>query len=614
MRHACICTIALFIAMAISGEWDDTYKGYENRISIKNNENKDILVTECWFRDVSDSGNGGAIYMWHYGNFRVQSSLFQRCSSGRDGGAVWADTNWVDILSSCVTECLSAGDGSVLCCDPDNGNSDCYDDSFLGTVSKASGSVFGTDKVNLQFARVNFTACEAFTRGSAIATRDPTLTFNASHLILLALRGSTPIDSHCGSVLAVSQCNFYENLMSEGGAVLWGDSHGLSLSECIFRNNAGNRLIGMTNTPSASNRFAFTNCVFDADYPSNADLASIGPGCHSNSETVSHEIYGVVGFGECPTNSPTATASHTPTETASHTPSGTPSSLFRPSSPIMYTDAHDLTITLLLSRLLLPTHRQFATRAYHWTGRLFLISRVLPPTRDQSATASFPNSVIWVRSSIMNPSAQFANGSVDFFLESQPLSASVAFDASLCSEVTALVGSQFLPNSNPLSVSFKTCATGVWSASQLANASQGFASAGVGCLGGSQFSRISTAFSASAVIAHSNALSQTKSMAHASPTDDGSREVAISTVLVIVGGALCAVLVVVALALFIRRCRAQRSTYVVSQASDGLFEMTGPSFTESFAANTSSNPVTQLTLTAGTAVDPWINDLDELHR
>jgi hypothetical protein len=379
MKVKLLLAIALFAVAA--ADWDDEYTGsmghlpyYSDCNSFLCGGSDSVLITQCYFRDISWNSDGGAVYVYTYGDFRVEYSLFLRCSSQGSGGAIWGDANWVDLLNSCAVSCSSASDGSVLWCDPDSGNSDCYDDSFVSTFSNGAGSIFATDDANLRFARVNFTSCEAISRGSALATRDSSLTFTADHLILLALSGLTGIDSHCGSVREISQSNFYENSMSEGGAVLWGDSCGLSLSECIFYDNAGNRLIGLNNAPSASNRFAFRKCVFSGDYPTNTALCSIGSDCYSNTATASYVFHGVDGFAECPTNSPTATVSH------SRTPSGTPSLQFGPSPPIQSTASHLRTRASPFSGIFSPTRALWRSPDLNASIAFFAESLKLAPS------------------------------------------------------------------------------------------------------------------------------------------------------------------------------------------------------------------------------------------
>jgi hypothetical protein len=345
--------IAIF-AVAVAG-WDEEYTGPMGRLQYYSDcyalcsGGYDVLITRCYFRDISWNSDGGAVYVYTFGEFRVEYSLFLGCWSQGCGGAIWADVKWVNLLNSCVVSCSSGSDGSVLWCDPDSGNSDCYDDSFVSTFSNGVGSVFATGDVNLRFSRVSFTSCNAVSRGSALATRNSSLTFTADHLILLALSGLTGIDSRCGSVLGISQSNFYENSMSEGGAVLWGNSCGFSLSECIFWDNAGNRLIGLNNAPSASNRFAFTKCVFSGDSPTNTALCIIESDCYSNTATASHIFHGVDGFAECPTSSPTATMS------PRRTLSGTPSLQFGPSPPLQSTASHPRTRAFPFSGIFSPT-------------------------------------------------------------------------------------------------------------------------------------------------------------------------------------------------------------------------------------------------------------------
>jgi hypothetical protein len=316
----CLWIIALF-PVAVISDWNYIDEHWRGRI----NESDDCSpsswfcsipdgrVTRCSFRDISDSGNGGAIYVYTYGNFRIDASLFLRCSSGNCGGAVWADTEWVDILNSCVVGCSAALDGSVLWCVLDDGNNDFYDDSFVSAASSRDGTICVRDDQNLRLDFVNFTQCEAGNSGSAFALMDSGLSFTASHLILLSLQGQTGIESRCGEIQSLSFSNIYGNRMSANGSVLWCQSHGLSVSDCIFRDNDGIRLIGMEIVPSSPNRFTFTNCVFSDDFPLDASICSIGNGCVTKAVTNSWPFHGVIGIAECPTNSPISTATHSPT-------------------------------------------------------------------------------------------------------------------------------------------------------------------------------------------------------------------------------------------------------------------------------------------------------------
>jgi hypothetical protein len=270
--------------VAVISHWDYTGETRTQRISHSDDcthsewfcTPADLRVTGCSFHDISTDGNGGAVYFWSYGDFRVSSSLFVRCSSTAAGGAVWADTEWFDILGSCAVSCSAGVDGSVVYCGPDDGNNDFFDDSFVNDFASRDGTICADDDQPFHFARINFTSCEAVNSGSAFVMRDSSLTFDATNLILLSLRGRSGIESRCGSVRTLSLSNIYDNSMTTSGSVLWSQTHGLSVSQCIFRDNVDNLLIGMTNIPSSSNRFTFSDCVFSDEYPSDTRLSSIG--------------------------------------------------------------------------------------------------------------------------------------------------------------------------------------------------------------------------------------------------------------------------------------------------------------------------------------------------
>jgi hypothetical protein len=226
-----------------------------------NDEKVNVFVARCSFRDLSNDGPGGAIYIDTGANTQINASLFLRCSAADAGGAAYAETDWIHLLYSCVVNC-SARDGSVLWCFFDDEDGDADKDSrlsfnsFVGAHSSRDGTVYGTrddENGNYMFDNVNFTACEASNDGVAFELVKSDLSFNASYLILVSLQGETGIHTLCGALHALSFCNIFGNRMST--SVFWCQTHGLSVSNCIFRENEGNRLIGMGNIPSSSNRF-----------------------------------------------------------------------------------------------------------------------------------------------------------------------------------------------------------------------------------------------------------------------------------------------------------------------------------------------------------------------
>jgi hypothetical protein len=214
--------VALF-AVAIRS--DREYRNQERQGMIDHySEGKPgLLVESCSFKQISYSGEGGAIYFWSHCTCRVTASLFPHCAGGTGG-----------------VDCSASTDRSVLWAEPDdqNRNSDLYDDSFVVCHAGNSGTAFADSSPNFRLARLNFTACEGAKSGSAFTDLHTDGRFQVSYLIFLSLRGVTGIESGCSSVRPLVYGNFYNNSYTDLGNVLSGSTDGLSVHCVIFEFNS----------------------------------------------------------------------------------------------------------------------------------------------------------------------------------------------------------------------------------------------------------------------------------------------------------------------------------------------------------------------------------------
>jgi predicted outer membrane repeat protein len=244
------------------------------------------------------------------GTATIDSCLFISCYCSKSGGAIYANTAWVDLLNSCVTRCSTAMHGSALYAGPDksSSNNNIYYNSFVDGSAADMGTVYVTEDGKINLESVNFTACYAATSGSAITIDHTSPDLNAKYTILRCLSGKTGIDTYCSDRPSIDHCNFYDNWLDQ--AVLHGKQYAMDVDSCIFRNST--KEISITDQKSSS-KFHFTNCVFSGPFPPETAWYTLGDNNQANTTTMSFVIHGIVGQEYCPTNSPTASISQSPT-------------------------------------------------------------------------------------------------------------------------------------------------------------------------------------------------------------------------------------------------------------------------------------------------------------
>jgi hypothetical protein len=115
-------------------------------------------------------------------------------------------------------------------------------------------------------------------------------------LLLFDLTGKTGVDSYSSEPIGLSCVN---------RALLWAHTIGFSVTGGIFRGNT--REIAFEGSPSCP--FRLNNCVFSGDFLAEGGWYSLSGACRENAVTESWAIRGVGDRPECPTNSPTASAS-----------------------------------------------------------------------------------------------------------------------------------------------------------------------------------------------------------------------------------------------------------------------------------------------------------------
>jgi hypothetical protein len=312
-------SLAFFAAFALA-DWNYYGESWRWRINEQNTGlvgdlAPDCLIDRCSFRDLS-ADEGGAIRVNSYGDFRVQFCIFLRCHASSTGGAVWGDTRWIDLLSSCAVDCSSEMHGGVVYGQPeDDANSDIADDSFVSATTNNDGTLFFTEPHNFRLKRLNFTACRAGNTGSAFKVETESARLSVEYLLLLHLTGDTGIDSYCKTLPTVNHCNIYENSVNAEWGVLYCHKYGMNVESCIFFGNS--RDIRMKETPSSEDRFRLRNCVFSGAFPPESEWVTLAEGNFDFSETASFVIVGVPAEPYCPTNSPTGSIRRSPFATPS---------------------------------------------------------------------------------------------------------------------------------------------------------------------------------------------------------------------------------------------------------------------------------------------------------
>jgi hypothetical protein len=277
--------------------------------------------TDCLFEDLSGSANGGAILLGDTDDFSTSASItrttFHRCcatgSGGQRGGAIFSESQELEILQSCVVGCRADLLGGFV----DIWETDCQN-RFTGVSCVACGQPgIGDGTVNcgsnlrLSLDTMNFTNCAAVAEGSALKAGMTNVQFTMVYITCVGNGVGTVIHSSqsSGTASSVSMSNFYDNSAS-GGVLCCSGGIGLSVSDCIFRSSGDPATApapAIVIVGSFSRPFSISKCVFSGAPPS-SEWASLDSANVFDSLTLSHAI----SFSHsllCPTASPTATFS-----------------------------------------------------------------------------------------------------------------------------------------------------------------------------------------------------------------------------------------------------------------------------------------------------------------
>jgi hypothetical protein len=230
-----------------------------------------------------------------------QEFPFRCLRGGRSRGAMFVDPEHMELRNSCMVRCYlttTNSRGSALWNEPDSGNSYIDDSSFLGNYANpkgTEGTVFvdaGTDG-HVAYNRDNFTSCQASNTGAAFKMGDESKSWEAHYLILLDLIGDTGIDSSTKSRQTVDHYNFYDNVrLSSSWGVVYGQTTGMVLDSCIFRNNA--RDLHINSYSWNGHEFQITNSVFSASFQLEIWITR-GGNCYQTSWTMSWNFVGAIG-------------------------------------------------------------------------------------------------------------------------------------------------------------------------------------------------------------------------------------------------------------------------------------------------------------------------------
>jgi hypothetical protein len=168
---------------------------------------------------------------------------------------------------------------------------------------------------------VNFTMDTTPGVGSAIALSGESATLNGLYINIESCSGDTIVHHNDGPLIPIfERSNFYSNVLLSDGGVLFGNSYGMVVRNCIFKGNPSGRdiLIGGTVTT----KFTITGCVFSGGFPNSAYINSSGVNVAS-STTASFSLQFIVtvicSASPCPTASQSLFPDQTPLPTATAT-------------------------------------------------------------------------------------------------------------------------------------------------------------------------------------------------------------------------------------------------------------------------------------------------------
>jgi hypothetical protein len=294
------------------------------------------MVYDSFFSNLHDGWWGGAIYTTSStGALYVDSTTFLKCSVSvwgaySYGGAIYHEGEDFGVSMSCFRETGSDDYATAIHISSARGAKGMVLASCVKCYNmeeNPDATIHDEDGAGCEIVQCNFSECrlvpDAYDGNGVVFLcegQTGTLTFMWSTVLYCV--GSTAIHSYSLYQGQIIQCNFYGNRVQtskEMWAVFYGEKVGMIVTECIFCNNSNIFIL-----ESSKSRVFFTviDCIFDRTISSSA-IYSGNSGNLFNTLTASLDGF-YAWMPDCPTSSPTISASPAKTQTIAEVRSASP--------------------------------------------------------------------------------------------------------------------------------------------------------------------------------------------------------------------------------------------------------------------------------------------------
>jgi hypothetical protein len=299
-----------------------------------------LSVTDSFFANTTGV-EGGALLFFSTAPVSVSSTTFLGCIASAlfsaFGGALDIQSPQIQVSTCCFRETGCDNWGTAvevwqLAADSRSSFSQANFVACFNTYPRASATInIDSTGVNV-YQNLNFTQCRLSVLsdgglGVVLRFSKTAGSLRVYECTVLSCSGVTGIHSFLPSHPQIQYCNFYLNTLTSGQvppAVLYGETSGMSVSNCIFYGNTAELRIEAPGNLSAL-LFSVSGCVFSGDFPVRSiiavDISNLAR-THTNSIALPHfHTY------YCPTASPARSRTVFPTPTRAQTaiqPSMTP--------------------------------------------------------------------------------------------------------------------------------------------------------------------------------------------------------------------------------------------------------------------------------------------------
>lgn len=221
------------------------------------NDNRAFDIHDCYFADLHESGNGGAIYLRSVqGSIRVNTVEFHYVTAGSTGGCYYQELNspsvTTDIAKVCVTECSTTQNGQYAYFQLQPNNQVSHDSVSIARISSTGYAVYVTNNV-LKSNMTNWNVSTVSTGdGSAFPLFGKLFIKYLNEESLQMARGFEIKDQSY-----LLYCNFVKNKMTKVAAKFIDTYTPLTLEWCFFEDNTNAYL-------SCSSTLTLIDCYFDS--------------------------------------------------------------------------------------------------------------------------------------------------------------------------------------------------------------------------------------------------------------------------------------------------------------------------------------------------------------